>query len=333
MGVSPRFSSCLFAVAILLTAPTLGGAALSLNVILLAPLSDPLLFSTSFRGAWSGTTAYRINNIVSHGGSSWGALRDNTGVTPTEGVDWTLVAAAGANGPTGPLGPQGPQGLMGLIGPQGLTGPQGGPGPQGPTGPQGVQGATGAQGPTGPPGSTGPQGLGGATGPPGPQGLNGPSGPTGLPGQQGSTGTPGAPGPRGLTGATGPIGPQGPRRETQPGSPFLTLQETDSVAFGNGEGKTQVGGMSGTIELDRESTLLIIGNANVITDGGAFLFILIDGKQIGPPFFTNTVNQWTNILVVVSERIAAGSHEIKLVVDRYDSHVRVGSRVLTVSSF
>jgi hypothetical protein len=46
-------------------------------------------------GDWISTTAYVTNNHVRHNGSTWRALRDNTGVTPVEGLDWTLVAEAG----------------------------------------------------------------------------------------------------------------------------------------------------------------------------------------------------------------------------------------------
>jgi hypothetical protein len=47
---------------------------------------------------WASTTAYVTNNQVRYDGSSWRALRDNTGVTPVEGLDWTLVAQRGLDG-------------------------------------------------------------------------------------------------------------------------------------------------------------------------------------------------------------------------------------------
>jgi hypothetical protein len=47
------------------------------------------------RGAWSVATAYEPLDVVSNAGSSWVALQANTGVTPTEGANWTLVASGG----------------------------------------------------------------------------------------------------------------------------------------------------------------------------------------------------------------------------------------------
>ena len=47
------------------------------------------------RGAWSVATTYSFMDVVSYGGASWVAQRTNTGVTPTEGADWTLVASGG----------------------------------------------------------------------------------------------------------------------------------------------------------------------------------------------------------------------------------------------
>lgn len=45
------------------------------------------------RGAWLVGTTYKFMDVVSNGGASWVALRTNTGVTPVEGADWTLVAS------------------------------------------------------------------------------------------------------------------------------------------------------------------------------------------------------------------------------------------------
>jgi hypothetical protein len=47
------------------------------------------------RGAWDVATAYDAMDVVSRSGTSWVALRANTGVTPVEGADWTVMAAAG----------------------------------------------------------------------------------------------------------------------------------------------------------------------------------------------------------------------------------------------
>ncbi len=52
----------------------------------------------TWRGAWVSTTAYATDDGVSHDGSGWIALRANTGVTPVEGADWTILAQRGASG-------------------------------------------------------------------------------------------------------------------------------------------------------------------------------------------------------------------------------------------
>ncbi len=41
--------------------------------------------------AWDSTTAYILGTQVYKGLSIWEAVQDNTGVSPVEGVDWTLV--------------------------------------------------------------------------------------------------------------------------------------------------------------------------------------------------------------------------------------------------
>jgi len=78
--------------------------------------------SLIWKGAWSATTFYYANDVVSDHGSRWLAISSgvNLGVTPVEGAYWTMLAA------------QGPQGLQGQQGPQGVQGP---PGPAGPAGP------------------------------------------------------------------------------------------------------------------------------------------------------------------------------------------------------
>jgi hypothetical protein len=145
-----------------------------------------------WRGEWDAVTVYAPLDAVFHAGSSWLAKTASTGVTPAEGADWQLVAAAGEIGPTGATGATGGQG------PQGDQGPIGPDGPQGERGPQGIQGVQGPIGPIGLTGETGPQG---ATGAQGPQGERGPTGLTGATGPAGPTGAPGA---------IGPQGPQGP---------------------------------------------------------------------------------------------------------------------------
>ncbi len=95
-----------------------------------------------FQGAWSGTTAYAVGDVVTRNGASYFALVANTNVNPVgHPTTWAVLAAKGA---TGAAGAQGPAGVQGPAGPQG---------------PQGIQGFTGAQGPTGPQGPAGPANL------------------------------------------------------------------------------------------------------------------------------------------------------------------------------
>jgi hypothetical protein len=96
----------------------------------------------NWRGHWDPAAYYLVDDAVEAGGSSFVAVVPNV-ASPPPGVDWDLLAAAGAQGPQGPVGPMGP---IGPMGPQGATGPQGlrgeaGPaGEAGPEGPQGVPG-------------------------------------------------------------------------------------------------------------------------------------------------------------------------------------------------
>jgi hypothetical protein len=110
----------------------------------------------NWRGPWSNTQTYALDDAVSYQGSSWIA----TAAIPaaaTPGVDarWQLVAQVGATGATGATGPQGATGATGPQGPIGNTGPAG---PTGATGAPGAAGATGTRGSlwdtgSGPPGT------------------------------------------------------------------------------------------------------------------------------------------------------------------------------------
>ncbi len=114
------------------------------------------------KGAWSNSTTYVENDLVTAEGSSWRAKHNDTAnlnrqpsSNPTfwekfaakgkDGVDGE-DGADGAMGPQGPAGPAGPQGPAGDAGPQGEIGEMG---PQGPAGATGPQGDTGPMGPTG----------------------------------------------------------------------------------------------------------------------------------------------------------------------------------------
>lgn len=56
----------------------------------------------SFRGAYSGTTAYGVNDVVTYNNGSYIATAPTTGNLPTNVAYWGLLAAAGVTGATGP---------------------------------------------------------------------------------------------------------------------------------------------------------------------------------------------------------------------------------------
>ena len=84
----------------------------------------------NFTGAFSNSTAYNVNDVVTYNGSSYVAIVANQGAgTPdTNPTDWTVMAQQGAAGAQGLQGPQGTTGATGSQGPMGLQGPQGPPG-------------------------------------------------------------------------------------------------------------------------------------------------------------------------------------------------------------
>lgn len=68
----------------------------------------------SWKGAWSSSTTYGVNDAVSYGGSSWvSVVANNVNHTPAAGAYWALLAQAGSQGSSGSVGPQGPQGVDG----------------------------------------------------------------------------------------------------------------------------------------------------------------------------------------------------------------------------
>src|SRR6202030_3101260 len=148
----------------------------------------------NWRGAWSSSTAYAVNDAVSFNGSSYISIQAGTNNQPdTIPLFWNPWAQAGADGKTVLNGIIDPTSAVGVDGDfyinttsTTIFGPKvAGNWPAGISliGPQGPQGQAGATGPTG------------AAGPPGPQG------PTGAPGATGATGATGAQGPTGATGA------------------------------------------------------------------------------------------------------------------------------------
>jgi hypothetical protein len=73
--------------------------------------------SINWRGAWSNSTTYAVNDAVSFSGSSYIAIAINTNQQPDiSPLSWNLMAMEGATGPAGPTGPTGPQGPPGTPG-------------------------------------------------------------------------------------------------------------------------------------------------------------------------------------------------------------------------
>ncbi len=82
----------------------------------------------TFKGPWSGSTAYSAGDAVAYSGSAYIATAPVNGNPPGIAPAWSLLAQKGA---PGTAGAQGPQGLPGAPGPTGATGPQGLTGPAG----------------------------------------------------------------------------------------------------------------------------------------------------------------------------------------------------------
>lgn len=195
-----------------------------------ATISSALINSNvrgfSYKGVWTPSIAYSVNDVVFYLGSSYIAKRNISATTdvPTIGDNWGYLSVKGDKGDVGPAGPQGVQGIPGPAGSQGEQGPAGPAGSQGPTGPQGPSGPQGSQGLTGP---AGPQGLQGPAGPAGPAG--GPQGPAGPSGPQGPAGPTGPQGPQGIQGQDGADGANG----SDGYSPITTTTDVFTVPSGS----------------------------------------------------------------------------------------------------
>lgn len=164
------------------------------------------------KGDYSASTNYVVLDIVSYGGGSYMALKNVTGVTPSnDGVNWMQLSSQGIQGDTGPQGAPGPAAGFGVVtatvddtigiptvevqtsGPNTAKelnfqfhGLKGAKGDKGDTGDKGdpfayedfteeqLEGLTGPRGPEGPRGPQGPKGDQGPEGPQGPKGDVGP---------------------------------------------------------------------------------------------------------------------------------------------------------------
>jgi len=87
-----------------------------------------------WKGAWSSSTAYIVNDAVSSGGSSYRCILAHTNQAVTNTTYWAVVAQVGATGPAGPTGATGSAGATGTTGPTGLAGAAGAAGATGGTG-------------------------------------------------------------------------------------------------------------------------------------------------------------------------------------------------------
>lgn len=61
----------------------------------------------AWRGKWTETTAYAINDAVSYAGSAYIAVSANQGEIPLSGAGWDVLAQQGETGEQGPAGPVG----------------------------------------------------------------------------------------------------------------------------------------------------------------------------------------------------------------------------------
>ncbi len=95
-------------------------------------LQGPSGGSTNWLGDWSLSFSYSVYDAVSHNGSSYICINDNTSASNTEpgiGINWLdvwqLLASKGDAGPQGIQGIQGPQGVAGVNGINGANGADG----------------------------------------------------------------------------------------------------------------------------------------------------------------------------------------------------------------
>ena len=70
---------------------------------------------TNWKGAWSGATAYVLNDAVSSGGSSYICILAHTNQVPPNATYWNVIASKGDTGATGATGAQGPAGSVSTI--------------------------------------------------------------------------------------------------------------------------------------------------------------------------------------------------------------------------
>jgi len=216
----------------------------------------------NWRGSWSSSATYSVNDAVSFGGQSYIATTTGQNFEPDVNTGaWGLLAVMGASSPitnwrgawnsanqycTGDAVQYNGSTYLNIttIGPpQGYR--TGGPGCAAnypPDGNSGLWSLLASAGSAGPPGAMGPAGAAGATGPQGLVGPVGPQGTVGVPGPIGLTGPAGAQGVNGAVGQSGSAGPQGPAGAAGTNgigvnwrgawSSSVTYSVNDAVSFG-----------------------------------------------------------------------------------------------------
>ncbi len=185
----------------------------------------------TWRGTWSNTTGYALNDAVQFNGTSYIGIQAATGHQPdTSPAFWSVLAQQGS---TGAVGTSGANGINGSPGTQGVPGIPGSTGPQGltwrgtwsnttayalndavqfnGTSYTSIQAGTGNEPDTSQAfwSVLAQQGSAGAVGTSGTNGINGSPGIQGVPGTAGTNGTNGSLGTQGLPGIPGSTGPQG----------------------------------------------------------------------------------------------------------------------------
>src|SRR6476469_8763249 len=118
------------------------------------------------RGDWLASNSYKMDDAVTHNGSSWRAKETvvaNSNHEPSldGAVYWEKFVARGDDGVMGPTESKGDKGETGLKGDKGaasVQGPKGDKGDKEETGLKGDKGAASVQGPKGDTGADGPQG-------------------------------------------------------------------------------------------------------------------------------------------------------------------------------
>jgi Collagen triple helix repeat (20 copies) len=121
----------------------------------------------------------------------------------------------------------------------------------------------------------------------GPQGPPGPAGPTGAQGIQGIQGIPGTPGAPGAAGPPGPTGPEGPLVE------FVTGENKDASAFGQGTPIARHPSGTGFIIADNTTTARSVMGLSTAVTAPTFTATL----QLRGVF---TLADWTSVTGAVS---------------------------------